>query len=352
VRFESVERARQAAYARLNSLTKPPGSLGRLESLAVQLCQIQRTLPLQAERAILLLFAADHGLALEGVSAYPRAVTAQMVHNFLAGGAAANVLARANNCELRVIDAGVDAEFPAHPNLVHGKIAHGTSNILQAPAMSAEQLNAALALGARQVDHCVANDFKIILLGEMGIGNTAIAAALLAQMTQWPVSSCVGPGTGLDTTGVQRKTAILEQAIALHGRHLQADSVPQKVLAWLQYLGGFEIAALVGAAQRASERGVAILVDGFIVSVAVALAEQLSPGVLQHCIFAHCSAEPAHVLLLDHLKVEPLLNLQLRLGEGSGALLALPIVRSAAKILNEMATFSSAGVSGAVNAAP
>jgi nicotinate-nucleotide--dimethylbenzimidazole phosphoribosyltransferase len=326
--------------------------LGRLETLAAELCAMQRTLQPQVDTAELLLFAADHGLAAAGVSAYPRAVTAQMVSNFLAGGAAANVLARQLGCALRVIDVGVDADFPSHPGLERAAIARGTENSLERDAMSAEQCAAAFAAGAAAARAAVERGARLVLLGEMGIGNTAAAALLLAGLTGWPLAHCVGPGTGLDAAGLRHKLAILElvwtRAVA---QGPWPDQSADAAALLLQRFGGFEIAALAGAAATAAQLQAVVLVDGFTVSVAVALAERLEAGTLAQCVFSHRSAETAHRAVLEWLGVEPLLDLGLRLGEGSGALLALPLLRSAVALYRDMATFSEAGVHGAASGA-
>jgi nicotinate-nucleotide--dimethylbenzimidazole phosphoribosyltransferase len=343
---------RGRARQRLDSLTKPLGSLGRLEALAAELCAMQRSLQPEVDPAELLLFAADHGLASAGVSAYPRSVTAQMVQNFLAGGAAANALARLHGCALRVIDVGVDADFPSHPRLDRAAVARGTANSLEADAMSAGQRAAAFEAGAAAARAAAARGARVVLLGEMGIGNTSSAALLLAGLTGWPLARCVGPGTGLDAAGLRHKLAILEQvwtrAVA-QGPWAEDATVAAAQL--LQRVGGFEIAALAGAAATAAQMQRVVLVDGFTVSVAVALAERLQPGTLAQCVFSHRSAETAHGALLGWLGAEPLLDLGLRLGEGSGALLALPLLRSAVAVYRDMATFGEAGVDGAVSAA-
>jgi nicotinate-nucleotide--dimethylbenzimidazole phosphoribosyltransferase len=343
---DSRDAIRVAAWRRLDSLTKPRGSLGRLEILAADLCAMQRTLSPDVEHAELLLFAADHGLADAGVSAYPRAVTAQMITNFLAGGAAASVLARQFGCGLRVIDVGVDAELPLSPALERASVARGTRNTLEQDAMSAAQCAAAFEVGAAAARATVARGTRLVLLGEMGIGNTSAAALLLAGLTGWPLARCVGPGTGLDDDGLRHKLAVLERVWDRATRQGPWSNETSLRAAQLQQrFGGFEIAALAGAAATAASLHAAVLVDGFTVTVAAALAERISPGTLAQCVFSHRSAETAHRDLLDWLGVEPLLDLRLRLGEGSGALLALPLLRSAAAILAGMATFEEAGVS-------
>jgi len=338
---------RRAADARLDQLTKPQGSLGRLETLAADLCEIQETLQPELDPACLLLFAADHGLANDGVSAYPRAVTAQMVLNFLRGGAAANVLSEEIGCRLQIIDVGVDADFAPHPNLMQVKVARGTANILHADAMSVEQLQRALAAGRDAAQQALGSGYRLVLFGEMGIGNTAIGSLLMSELTGLPLAACVGPGTGLDPAGVARKLAILERVRERRAEPIPRDNAIERTMTVLQRYGGFEIAALIAAIGAVTASRTVALIDGFAVTVAALLAEQLQPGTLRRCVFSHCSAEPAHRLLLDHLRVEPLLTLGLRLGEGSGALLALPLVRSSVALFRGMATFGSSGVSTA-----
>ncbi len=343
------------ALRRLDELTKPRGSLGRLESVIARICAIQGTLEPRLEPASVLLFAADHGIATEPVSAYPRAVTTQMVHNFLAGGAAVNVLARIHDCELRVVDVGVDADLPEHPLLESRRVGRGTENLRYAPAMTPGQLEAALEVGAATARAALDRGARVLVLGEMGIGNTSCAALLCAALTGAPLEHCVGPGTGLDAAGLERKRAILSAAWRRHQAQHPAPALgepptPGAVRALLGSLGGFEIAALVGALLATRGRGCVVLVDGCAVTAAAATARALEPRSLEHCLFAHRSSEPAHGLLLQWLGVEPLLDLELRLGEGSGALLALPVLRAAVALFTDMATFDSAGVSRASGA--
>lgn len=319
----------------IDNKTKPLGALGRLETLALQLGLVlgERTPRLREPQ--LLVFAADHGIAARGVSAYPSDVTWQMVHNFLGGGAAASVLARQHGLALTVVDVGVAHEFAPQPGLLQAKVALGSADMTQGPAMTQQQCREALQVGRRAVADQPGN---AVLLGEMGIANTSAGALLTARLTNRPLASCVGRGTGLDDAGLQRKLAVLQQAA---DRHADA-SEPLDLLA---RLGGLEIAALTGAALQAAAERRLIVVDGYICSAAVAVAAALSPAVLQRCVFAHTSAEPGHRALLAHLGAEPLLDLGLRLGEGSGAALAWPLIESAARVLDEMASFDSVQVS-------
>ena len=319
----------------LDQKTKPQGALGRLETLALKLAQIQgRDLP-TLEHPQMVVFAGDHGLAARGVSAFPSDVTWQMVENFLAGGAAVSVLARQHGLALTVVDAGVKHEFAPRPGLLPRKIGWGTADALEGPAMSAAECAAAIEAGAGVVRDLPGN---VVLFGEMGIGNTSSASLLMARLTGESIDRCTGRGTGVDGPALVRKTEILRKVLARH----EAATAPLDALA---AFGGFEIAMLVGAVlQAAAERRV-IVVDGFIVSSAVLVASRLAPHVLQRCVFAHQSDESGHRLMLARLEAQPLLSLGLRLGEGSGAALAWPLLDSACRILAEMASFSSAGVS-------
>ena len=331
--------ARLAAATRLDQLTKPAGALGRLELLALDLAAIQgRELP-RCERAVVLVAAADHGVCARGVSAFPSAVTAQMCLNFCAGGAAVNVLARQAQAEVEVLDVGVAGDLPALPGLINAKVARGTADFTTAPAMSLPQLAAALAAGAVRAEaHATRCD--ALVLGEMGIGNTTAAAALTAAFTGLSATDVCGRGTGVDDAGLARKVAAVTAGLALH-RHCFKD--PRATLA---AVGGLEIAALAGAALRAAELRLAIVVDGYISTAAALAAVAIDPAVRPYLIFAHRGAEPGHRLALAHLGAQPLLELDLRLGEGTGGVLALHLMRAACRTLTEMATFAEAAVSG------
>jgi nicotinate-nucleotide--dimethylbenzimidazole phosphoribosyltransferase len=319
----------------LDNKTKPLGSLGRIETLAQRLGLILGSETPELREPQLVVFAGDHGLAAHGVSAYPSDVTWQMVENFLAGGAAVSVLARQHGIGLTVVDCGVRREFRPRPGLDINKVAPGTADALEGPAMSHSQCKVAMASGAALVRELPGN---VLLLGEMGIGNTSAASLLLARLTGLDAADATGAGTGLDAEAVQRKISILRQVLA---RHPDAKAPLEALAAF----GGFEIATMVGAAlQAAAERRV-LVVDGFISSAAVLVASALQPAVLQRCVFAHRSGERGHALMLAHLKGEPLLDMGLRLGEGSGAALAWPLLVSACAILREMASFDAAGVS-------
>lgn len=319
----------------INHKTKPLGSLGMLEALARQIGLIQQTAEPQLRLPAVLVFAADHGVTDEGISAYPQSVTWQMVENFLANGAAINVFARQNDCGLYIVDAGVKHDFGARENLLDFKQGPGTRNFAQEPAMTAQQCANAMEVGMKLADTLTGD---VLGFGEMGIGNTTSSAALMHKLTRIPVAHCVGAGTGLSIEGVLHKQHVIERAVALH-----ADvSEPLDVLATF---GGFEIAMMTGAMLQAAAMRKVLLIDGFIVTSALLVAARLQPAILDYCVFSHCSDESGHRLLLQHLQAHPLLQLDLRLGEGTGAVLALPLLQAAVNFLREMATFDSAQVS-------
>jgi nicotinate-nucleotide--dimethylbenzimidazole phosphoribosyltransferase len=327
-----------ALRAKIDHKTKPLGALGQLETLALQIGLIQNTLSPLLTQPTLLVFAADHGIAHAGVSAYPQAVTEQMVLNFLSGGAAINVFCRANGLDLRVVDAGVNADFGALPGLIDRKIAHGTANFAEQAAMSTAQCDAALAAGAALADELADSGCNVLGLGEMGIANTSAAALLVHVLSGLPLAECIGRGTGLDDAGLAHKHAVLAAALARHGQPADAHTA-------LMTFGGFEIAMMAGAMLGAAARGVLVLVDGFIASAAYLVAQRMQPALHDYVVFCHCSDEHGHRALLRQLDAKPLLDLGLRLGEGSGAALAYPLVRAAVAFLNDMASFESAGVS-------
>ena len=325
----------QRLQHRLDTKTKPQGALGRLEALALQVGLIQQTDHPQWRTPQVLVFAADHGLAAQGVSAYPSEVTWQMVENFLSGGAAVSVLARQHGLALTVVDAGVRHEFAPRAGLLDRKIGPGTADALQGVAMSAAQCASAIRSGREVLRSLPGN---VVLLGEMGIGNTSSAALLLARLAGADIDACVGRGTGLDDAGLERKRSVLRAVLQRHeSAHTPLDA--------LAAFGGFEIAMMVGAAlQAASERRL-VVVDGFIGGAAILVAAALEPALLGYCVFAHRSNEAGHRLMLEHLHAEPLLDLGLCLGEASGAVLAWPLIASAVLVLVQMASFESAGVS-------
>ncbi|SHH73347.1 nicotinate-nucleotide--dimethylbenzimidazole phosphoribosyltransferase [Massilia sp. CF038] len=326
---------RAALQRAIDNKTKPPGSLGTLEALAMQLGLVQRTVDVSIAQPAILVFAADHGVVAEGISAYPQSVTWQMVENFLAGGAAINALARHSGCALQVIDAGVNHDFGVRPNLLDRKLGPGTANFADQPAMSAAECASALEHG-RQL--ALTLEGNVVGFGEMGIGNTTAAAALMHKLTGVPVADCVGAGTGLSRDGILHKQKVIEAAVASHA-HVNE---PVDILATF---GGFEIAMIAGAMLGAAESGKVLLIDGFIVTSALLFAAKVQPAILDYCVFSHCSDEHGHRRMLAELEARPLLNLGLRLGEGTGCALALPLLGAAAAFLREMATFESAQVS-------
>lgn len=331
--------AMTAARQRQSRLTKPPGSLGRLEELSVQLAGItRRSVPMLGEKAVVVM-AADHGVTAEGVSAYPPEVTAQMVMNFLAGGAAINALARQAGARVVVVDMGVATPVESHPALLDRKIAHGTGNMARGPAMARERTEAAVAVGQDLMKDLAQQGVDLVGLGDMGIGNTTTASALTAALTGTPVPAVVGRGTGVDDAGLARKVAVVERALAVN----RPD--PSDPMGTLAKVGGFEIAGLVGVVLGAAASRVPVIVDGFITAAASLVAVRLEPKVRPYLIASHRSVEIGHRVILDELGLEPLLELELRLGEGTGAALAMHIIEAATRILAEMATFEDAGVS-------
>ena len=333
------EEAMRAARERQDQLTKPQGSLGRLEELAVKVAGITgQTRPRLSRKAVIVL-AADHGVAAEGVSAYPQAVTAQMVLNFLAGGAAINVLARQAGARVVVADLGVAAEIPPHPQLVSKKIGYGTRSMTAGPAMTMEEALAAIGAGIEIVEAELARGLDLVATGDMGIGNTTASSAIVAAITGRPVLEVTGRGTGVDDAGWGRKVAAIERALAVN-RPDPAD--PLDVLA---KVGGYEIAGLVGVILGAAAHRRPVIIDGFISGAAALIATELCPMVHDYLIAAHNSFEIGHRVMLERMELVPLLNLNLRLGEGTGAALAMHLVDDALALLDEMATFGEAGVS-------
>lgn len=322
--------------AAIDNKTKPQGSLGVLEFVAHRIGLVQRSATPRIDRAAVLVFAADHGVVAENISAYPQSVTWQMVENFLADGAAINVFARQNDCALHIIDAGVNHDFGVRAGLLDRKIAGGTRNFAEQPAMTAAQCEQALQAGMALVAGMPGLD--VIGFGEMGIGNTTAAAAIMHKLSGVAVAECVGAGTGLAAEGIRHKQHVIERAVALHAG-------AREPLEILQTFGGFEIAMIAGAMLQAAEQRMVLLIDGFIVSAALLVAAALQPAILDYCVFSHCSDEQGHRRMLQHLQARPLMQLDLRLGEGTGSALALPLLRSAVNFLAQMATFASAQVS-------
>ncbi|AWW29031.1 nicotinate-nucleotide--dimethylbenzimidazole phosphoribosyltransferase [Echinicola strongylocentroti] len=334
----SLEKALQQ---KIDLKTKPIGALGDLESLALHIGLIQQSLTPSLRNPHMLVFAGDHGIAKENlVNPYPQEVTYQMVMNFLGGGAAINVFARQHHLALKVIDAGINYDFGDQPNLVHAKIAKGTANYLKEPAMTEAQCLDALQKGAELIEQIDRDDCNVVGFGEMGISNTSSAALIMHTVCGIPLEECVGKGTSTNDDQQKTKLQTLKKALNIHNK-IDRDNAIQI----LSTFGGFEIAQLCGAMLKAAERKMVILVDGFITTAAVLIANELHPNFLSYCIFSHCSGERGHAAMLDYLKAKPLLHLGMRLGEGSGVAIAYPIVASACAFLHEMASFDSAGVS-------
>ncbi len=334
---------RQAALQRQTQLTKPAGSLGQLEALAVTLASLQATDQPRAERISMAVFAADHGVCEEGISAFPQAVTGQMIANFVTGGAAISVMARQLNADLEIINLGTATPPPLQDGVIDEQVAAGTANLARQPAMTDVQLHAALTAGDRAAQRAADHQADLFIGGDMGIGNTTSASALACALLDETPTTLTGPGTGLDPSGVAHKVSIIEQALTRHRQACAEKS--HESLAVLGSLGGFEIAALAGAFIGCAVRGIPVLVDGFIVTAAALAASQLRPELRDWLLFAHQSQEPGHQRLLQALNADPLLGLSLRLGEGSGAAVAVPLLRSACALHNQMATFTDANVS-------
>jgi nicotinate-nucleotide--dimethylbenzimidazole phosphoribosyltransferase len=331
---------------RIDNKTKPLGALGQLEEIALRVGLLQRTTHPVLCRPHIVVFAGDHGIAATGlVNPYPQAVTAQMVLNFIRGGAAINVFCRQNGLGLTVVDAGVNYDFGPEQvgdRFISKKIALGTHNYLEGYAMTDTEMAAAIEAGGDVVDGLAAQGCNCIGFGEMGIGNTSSASLIMSYITGIPVIDCVGRGTGVNDEQLERKKATLHQVYRLHQPTIASNPDTPTIL---RCVGGFEIAMLTGAYLRAAEHRMIILVDGFIGTAALLLARLSNPSILDNCIFSHCSGESGHVHMLEWLGVRPLLQLGMRLGEGTGAALAYPFVRSAVNFLEEMASFESAGVS-------
>ena len=327
------------AQQHLDRLTKPPGSLGRLEELARRYVAITGMVPPRIARKAVIIFAADHGVTEEGVSAYPQEVTAQMVQNFLRGGAAINALARQAGAEVRVVDIGVAAEFPPLTGLIARKVRPGTANMARGPAMSRAEAQQCLEIGIAMADQCVSDGISLVATGDMGIGNTTSSSALVALFTGTPVEEVTGYGTGIDRTTWQHKVAVIKRAVQLH-----APSVDEP-LGWLAAVGGFEIGGIAGLILGCARHRLPVLVDGLIATAGALVAAALQPLVKEYMIAAHASVEVGQQVAWRFLGQVPLLDLHLRLGEGTGAVLAMYLVEAALRVYNDMATFDEAGVS-------
>ncbi|HJV84526.1 MAG TPA: nicotinate-nucleotide--dimethylbenzimidazole phosphoribosyltransferase [Noviherbaspirillum sp.] len=335
--IESIQNPMLSARldAVIDNKTKPRGSLGMLESLAKQVGLIQKTTRPTLAQPTILVFAGDHGIVAENVSAFPQSVTWQMVENFLAEGAAINVFARQNTIALKVIDAGVNHDFGPREGLINRKVGPGTRNFVDTSAMTKDECARAMQHGMALVKELEGN---VIGFGEMGIGNTTPAAAILHKITGMSVAECTGAGTGLTTEGISHKQCVIERAVAHHKTVVE----PLDILATF---GGYEIAMMAGAMLQAAEQRMVLLIDGFIVTSALMVAARINPAILDYCVFSHCSDEQGHKAMLRYFDARPLLQLSLRLGEGTGGALAYPLLQAAVNFLNEMATFESAQVS-------
>lgn len=328
----------QQLQNKIDLKTKPLGALGHLEALALKIGMAQNTLTPELKNPHLIVFAGDHGISKEGVSAYPPEVTYQMVLNFLNNGAAINVFCKQNNIELSIVDSGVNGDFEANSSLIHHKIAKGTKSFLSEKAMTKEELEKSFLLSEKLVNEIYNKGCNILGFGEMGIGNTSSASMIINALTNIPLENCVGRGTGLNDEGVQRKIEILQLAKDFHGE----INDPLEVL---RTFGGFEVAQMTGAMLAAYKKGMLLMIDGFIAGAALLVASKLEPEILKNSIFCHQSDEFGHKLLLEYFNEKPILNLNLRVGEGTGCALAYPIIQASVNFLNEMASFESAGVS-------
>jgi nicotinate-nucleotide--dimethylbenzimidazole phosphoribosyltransferase len=333
------------ARAHLDKLTKPLGSLGRLEDIAARFVAIRKGNPGWPLNKAAYVFAGDHGVVAEGVSAYPKEVTRQMVLNFLEGGAAINVLATLHHAELTIVDVGVDADFGDIPGLLQRKVRSGTRNMVHEPAMTEEEMLSALQVGLELATGAHEKQQTLIAVGEMGIGNTTSASVIAAVLTRQPPALVTGEGTGLEKRAHEHKIGVVDAVLQKHfGQDLRiSDAQPFEIL---RRVGGLEIAAMVGLFLGAARYQIAVITDGFISTVAAALAYAVAPPVKQYLFAGHCSKEPGHRFLLEYLGLDPVLTLEMRLGEGTGAVLAMPIIESAVRLYTDMATFASAGVSG------
>ncbi|MTG97738.1 MULTISPECIES: nicotinate-nucleotide--dimethylbenzimidazole phosphoribosyltransferase [Myroides] len=328
----------QQLQQKIDLKTKPIRALGTLEDLAFQIAKVQQTLTPQLHHPTILVYAADHGLAKEGVSAYPQEVTPQMVYNFLQGGAAINVFCNQNNIALKIVDAGVNADFPVHENLISSKAGYGTANMLNHKAMTEEQLTYCFTAAEKHIESLVSSKCNIVGFGEMGIGNTSAASLIMSSLLDIPIAECTGRGTGVDDLNFLRKQQILQQ---VHANHPNLKT-PREIL---QTFGGFEIAQMCGAMLAAHKNNMLLMIDGFICSSAFLVAYHINPAILNNAIFCHQSDEQGHRILLERIGARAILNLSLRLGEGTGCALSYPIIQSAVNFLNNMASFESANVS-------
>ena len=339
--IQPVNREMQAAIQqKIDNLNKPKGSLGRLEELAMQVCLIQQTLEPSTAHPCHLLLGGDHGIEREGVSVSPREVTWQQMINFTRGGGGVNMFCRQHDFKLRIVDVGVDYDLSNVSGIINRKIARGTKNFLYEPAMSEEEFDRAIAVGVDLADACIDEGCRVLSIGEMGIANTSPSSIWMHLFGNIPLEECIGAGAGLDTPGIRHKYEVLSQAVENY--HHWSEN--QSQVAPLRYFGGFEMVAAIGAMLRAAEQHLIILVDGFIMTACAIAAVQLYPAAQDYMVFTHCGDESGHKRMLDIVDAKPLLHLGLRLGEGTGALCAFPIIDSAVRMMNEMNNFNNAKI--------
>lgn len=332
-----------AIWQKIDNLNKPKGSLGRLEELAAQICLIQQTLTPSLSHPCHLLLGGDHGIEREGVSVSPREVTWQQMINFTRGGGGVNMFCRQHGFKLRIVDVGVDYDLSSFPDIINRKIGCGTKNFLYEPAMSEEEFNSAIQIGSDLVDECIEEGCRILSVGEMGIGNTSPSSIWMSLFGDIPLKECVGAGAGLDNDGIRHKYEVLKQSLENYNKLYGQNGAINNTLC-LSYFGGFEMIAAIGAMLRAAERHVVLLIDGFIMTACALAAIRLYPASQDYMIFTHSGDEIGHKMMLDIVNAKPLLHLGLRLGEGTGALCAFPIIDSAVRMVNEMNNFENANI--------
>ncbi|MGN1228164.1 MAG: nicotinate-nucleotide--dimethylbenzimidazole phosphoribosyltransferase [Prevotella sp.] len=335
------DKLRQAIVDKIDNLNKPKGSLGRLEELALQICLIEQTLSPTLHNPCHLLFGADHGIEREGVSVSPREITWQQMINFTRGGGGVNMFCRQHGFKLRLVDVGVDYDLAMYPDIINRKIANGTANFLYEPAMSVEQYQQALNVGAEMADSCFNDGSDVICIGEMGIANTSPSSIWMSLFGNIPLEECVGAGAGLDNDGIRRKYEILNKAVENFKSSAADCSNAEEII---RYFGGFEMVAAIGAMLRAAECHLIIMVDGFIMTACALAASRLYPDIVDYMVFGHSGDEGGHARMLGLLNAKPLLSLGLRLGEGTGALCSFPIIDSAVRMINEMNNFQNAKI--------
>jgi nicotinate-nucleotide--dimethylbenzimidazole phosphoribosyltransferase len=339
--ISSIDRSMLAAIQeKIDNLNKPKGSLGRLEELAMQICLIQQTLEPSLAHPCHLLLGGDHGIEREGVSVSPREITWQQMINFTRGGGGVNMFCRQHGFKLRIVDVGVDYDFSDVDVIIDRKIARGTKNFLYEPAMSEEEFNRAIQIGSDLVDDCIAEGCRILSIGEMGIGNTSPSSIWMSIFGDIPLKNCIGAGAGLDNDGIRHKYEVLSKAL----KNYQASIHQPSTISHLTYFGGFEMISAIGVMLRAAEHHLIILIDGFIMTACAIAAIRLYPAAQDYMIFTHCGDESGHKMMLDIVDARPLLHLGLRLGEGTGALCAFPIIDSAVRMMNEMNNFQKARI--------